>query len=82
MRLVAYDVKKLGGQLCMAKCKNQALIEEFIASGMECAKIEGFTQKTAQICASSLNLTIKRFNFGGVRAISRGNEAFLIKTNE
>lgn len=81
MRLVAYELKNLEiGN--MRRCKNQEVIEEFLASDMDCAKIEDFPQKTAQTCASSLNLTIKRFNFGGVRAISRGNEAFLIKTNK
>lgn len=81
MRLVAYDLKNLENPN-MTKSKNQALIEEFMASDMTCAKVEGFTQKTAISCANSLNISIKRFNFGGVRAISRRNEAFLIKTNE
>ena len=82
MRLVAYDLKKLEGRYSMTRCSNQILIEEFLASDMECAKIEDFTQKNAMVCAISLNKSIERFNFGGVKAISRGNEVFLIKTNK
>lgn len=81
MRLVAYDLKDLG-TVRMARCKNQKLIEEFLASDMECAKIEGFTQKDAHSCVSSLNTAITRFNFAGVRAITKNGEAFLIKTNK
>lgn len=81
MRLVAYELKNLKGR-SYCKCKNQALIEEFVASDMECAKVEGFTQQDAAQCAGSLNRSIARFNIGGVRAISRNGEVFLIKINE
>lgn len=83
MRLVAYDLKDVKNAECyLKKSDNLRLIEEFVASDMECAKIEGFTQRTAQICAASLQLSIKRYNVGGIQAISRKNEAFLIKTGK
>lgn len=48
---------------------------------MDCAKVEGFTHKTADGCATALNQAIKRYNKAGIKAISRKGEVFLIKTN-
>lgn len=81
MRLTAYsaaDIRKG----CYKKSDLLVLIEEFVNSDMECAKVEGFTHKSACSCASSFNLAIKRYNKGGIKAISRKNEVFLIKTNK
>lgn len=61
-------------------CSNQQLLEEFVDSGLECAKVEGWTTKNAANCATSLNTSRKRYHMGGFKAISRGNDVFLIKT--
>lgn len=79
MRLVAYEMSKLMEGPIFTRTKNMEIIEEFVNSGMDCAKVEGFTQKTADSCATSLNLSIKRFNKAGIKAISRKGEVFLIK---
>lgn len=80
MRLTAYnaaDIKK--GYY--KKSDLLLMIEEFVDSDMDCAKVEGFTHKTAVGCAGAFNRAIERYNKAGIRAISRNGEVFLIKTN-
>lgn len=79
MKLVAYDREKLGD--CNYKrTKLLVVIEEFVESGMDCAKIEGWTHKNAVSCAAALNKAIKRYNKSGIRVTIRSGEVFLIKT--
>lgn len=78
MNLVKWDVKNIDNT-CYSKTKNQLILEEFINSGMECAKVEGFTQPEAHHCAGSLNNTIRNSKMHGVKAISRKGEVFLLK---
>lgn len=79
MNLVKWDRNSIDG-LYMAKTKNQPIIEEFIASGMDCAKVTGWENKSAANCAASMNQTIKKFKYHGVKAISRRDEVYFIKT--
>lgn len=76
MTLVPYDVKKLriGG-----RADNYSLIEEFINSNMDCAKIEGYSQKSASVCTASLNATIKRYRRHTIKAITRNGEVYLVR---
>lgn len=82
MKLVEYDINKIEGVKLYKKSENLKILEEFIESGMDCAKIEGFNQKSAMGCAASLNSSIKRYNIGGIRAISRKEKCYLIKMAE
>lgn len=82
MKLVKYDINKIENAMGYTKSENLRLLEEFIESGMECAKVEGFNHKTAIHCAISLNASIKRYNLGGIRAISREGVCYLIKITE
>lgn len=82
MKLVEYDINKIEGAKCYKKSDNLRILEEFIESGMEYAKVEGFNNKTAMHCATSLNTSIKRYNLGGIRAISRKGVCYLIKITE
>lgn len=79
MRLVAYDrekVKNIGGY---KMTPNMKIINEFAESNADCVKVEYWTQKHAWVTAQSLNNTMKRMKKTGMRAISRGNEVFMIK---
>jgi hypothetical protein len=79
MKLIAYDknkIKNIGGY---KKTENMKIIDEFVDSGLDCVKVEGWTQKYAWRCAWSLNQTIKRLKKSGIRALSRDGEVFLIK---
>ena len=78
MKLLAYDVKKLGEHV-YKPTSNMILIEEFINSGIVCAKVEGFTHKNATSCTNSLNQSIRRGKTLNVKAIQRKNEVFLIR---
>lgn len=83
MRLVEYDINKIKSVRNHYKISaNLKLLTEFVESGMECMKVEGWTTKTASICASSLNLSAKRYKIGGVRAMSTKGEVFLIKVDQ
>lgn len=80
MKLVEYDKKKLGDTGRMFKrSKHQIILEEFIDSGMDCAKIEGWEHKTAKSLQNSLSAAIKRYKLNTVRAIIRNDEVFLVR---
>ena len=79
MKLVPYERKKLGKTLGYKHSNNLMILEEFADSGLDCAKVEGWTAKTASYCASSLNGSIKRYKFAGMVAISRKGEVYLIR---
>ena len=61
------------------KSKNLHILEEFINSGMDCARVDGYDNSKAEYCASSLSTSIRRFKLFGVKAIKRGDDVFLIK---
>ena len=79
VKLVKWDVNNVAKPNGFRRTPNQKLIEDFANSAMDCAKVEGFTQKDAMVCAASLNVSIKNMRKSGIRAISRRGEVFLIK---
>lgn len=82
MKLIPYDARNLTVRKGYKKSENLRILEEFVESGMECAKVEGYTQKNALICSSSLSSSIRNYNMGGVIARTRNGEVFLIKVSE
>lgn len=80
MKLKKCEIQEL--ERLYKPCKNQELIEEFIESDMDIAEVVDFTQKTAYVCASALNVTIRRGSYGGISAIVRKGRVFLIKTDK
>ena len=82
MRAVPYDFKKIElKKSYFKKSELQKIIEEFLESGQDCVKIEDYNHKDATVCASSLNLAVKRYKMTGAKAISRNGEVFLVKTS-
>lgn len=79
MIMVPYDLKKIEKVDGYKKSNNQKIIEEFLATGLNCVRVEGWTQKTALSCAGSLNRSIKKYKMTGARSISRKGEVFLIR---
>lgn len=59
--------------------RNYRILMEFMNSDMEVAEVEGFTQSTPYICASSLNNTIKLQYIGSVKAVVRNRKVYLIR---
>lgn len=77
MKLVPVDKNIMNGWY--ATTGNKTIIDEFIESGMQCAEVEGYTQKTAASCVNSLKQTIKRYRVFNVKVMSRQNRVFLIR---
>lgn len=78
MRLIPYDLKKIEPRM-YKRSENLMILEEFQNSGLECAKVERFTQACARYCATSLNNSIKRYKISNTRAIIRKGKVYLIK---
>lgn len=78
MTFSAYDINKIG-RVTYAKSDNLKLLEAFAESGLECVKIEGWTQKNAFHCAASINSSIKRYRMNNFHCMSRNGEVFLIR---
>lgn len=81
MKLMPYDLTKVSNSNGYKHTKNQKILEEFVESGLDCVKVEDWTQKTARGCASSFNTSIGVYKMTGIKAISRKGEVFLIKTS-
>lgn len=79
MKLVPYEKKYLQARM-YKPTKNAELLEEFASSGLDAAKVEGWTNATAYSATSSLNWSIKRFKYANIKSITRNGEVFLIRT--
>lgn len=79
MKLIPYDKAKIEGIMYYKKTDNLKILEEFASSGLDCAKVDEFSNKSAFSCANSLNHSIKRYKFAGIHAISRRGNVYLIK---
>ena len=80
MTLIPYDYLKLN--LDYKATSNYQLLLDFQESGLACAKVEGVDSKKAGAKASSLNGSIKRFNFYNHKAVSMKGAVFLIDTSK
>lgn len=78
MKLVPYEKKKLYGYKL---CRNQEIIKEFLESGMDCAKLEGYPQKNADSARNSLSSSMKRMGVYNISIVIRKGEVFLLKTD-
>lgn len=79
MKLVERRISEIPNLNGYKKTKNMKILDEFVQSGMECAEVEGYTNKTACSCANSLRVTIEKQRYGGITAISRDNRVYLIR---
>lgn len=81
MKLVQYDINKLIKKK-RVRSNNLAILEEFMNSGLDCVKVEGFTNKNTKSCCNSLNLSIKRYGYKTIKSVTYGGEVFLVKKSE
>lgn len=79
MRLVKCNRSEIGKIYTIKKTERLMILEEFVNSEMDCAKLEGWTNHSASACAASMNQSIKRYNMSSIRACSRGNNVYLVK---
>ena len=78
MKLVAYDKEKLNLGM-YKKTKNLKILNEFINSDMDCARVEGYSNVNAASCASSLKRSVDRFRMTGIEVFVRKGEVYLVK---
>lgn len=76
MRLKQWERAKLGR---CGKTDNRSVLEEFIESGFECAKVEGWKHKNASVCVSSLTGSIHTYKMCGIKAVTKRGDVYLIK---
>lgn len=62
-------------------CKNQVVLEEFLRSGLECAKVENFAHSTPHVCANALRRSALRLGMSQIIVAVRNGEVFLIREN-
>lgn len=79
MKLVPYEKKYLQVNT-YKQTKNGELLEEFVNSGLDAARVDGWTNATPYSAANSFNRSIERFKFTNIRAITRKGEVYLIRT--
>lgn len=81
MRLTPYDRNDMKSYYKGYKGgENQMLIEEFLKSDLDCAKVEGWTQKSHKSCQNVLWQAIKSLNMThSVRCKCRNGEVFLVR---
>ena len=68
---------------CFKQTKLLRFLNEFIDSGMQCARVDDHSYTSAGSGAGAFNNSAKRFGLsGGVKAISRNGEIYLIRKDE
>ena len=78
MTLVPYDKKELHHY---KRSDNLKILEEFAKSGLDCARIEGWTQKNATTCVESLRNSIRHYHMNGITVSERKGKVYLIREN-
>jgi len=58
------------------------LLDEFVAGGYECARVDDTTYVSACSGTSAINKAIKRFGFSGIKAVSQEKQIYIIKDDE
>lgn len=76
MRLIEAKIEGIRGR---RRTNNIKLIEDFHASDMVCAKVEGWTHKNAKSCAGCLRQAAVRLKLLHIYSIERKGEVYLIK---
>jgi hypothetical protein len=78
MKFEKYNIKNIG--MHYKRSNNMKLLDDFKKSGLKCAVVTEWETKTSQYCASSLQLTIKRYHeeYGNILCIHRNGKVILI----
>lgn len=78
MTLVPYNKNDLKS-VTYKRTSNLKIIDEFVRSELDCVRLEGYTHKSATVCAQCLRVSVKRFGACGVRVVQRKDDVFLVK---
>lgn len=74
MIMVPYEKTKLS-----SKSDNFKVISEFLDGDYDCVELVDYPQKCANYCQTSLNASIKKYRFVGVKVMVRGEHVYLVK---
>lgn len=77
MKLIPVDRASVQKQY--ATTKNLAVLEEFVKSGMDCARVDDIDESKAYQIASSLRNSAKRFGIKTVRVSTINNRVYLLR---
>ena len=81
MKLVKCNLNELGINT-YKKSKYQELLDEFLSSDMNCARVDGWTNCNSSSCSCALNKAIIRYKYHGVIAKVKKGEVYLIRTDQ
>ena len=79
MNFVPYDINRLN-TTGYKKTVNLEKLQEFIDSGLLCAKVENWKHKNANIAAASFRRSAKLFKLN-IAVLARKGEVYLINMN-
>lgn len=79
MKLIPMKKSDIPGRNIYGLCKNQQVLNEFVASGHECVRVDGFENKSASAAANAMNNSAKRIGLLNVKAISRAGKLYLLR---
>ena len=77
MKMTPCSIEKVRGSY--AKTKYQELLEQFIASGEDCAKVDGWTSSSAGNAATAISCAIRRFGYHHIACVTRKGDVFLLR---
>lgn len=81
MKLYPYERKDLRNGYRLGR--NQKILYEFANSGLDCAKLEDYPQKSARICQSNLRTASLRIGLANtVRIHTEGENVFLLRITD
>lgn len=82
MKLVPVNLADISKNLTYNRGRNQKIIEEFIASGLEAAEITEYPQAQSSSCSNSLTFAIKSLKVPQVQARVINKRVYLIRTDK
>lgn len=79
MKLIPYDIEKIphAGRMF----QNQAILKEFVESGLKCVKVDNYPHKSARSFATSFWKSARTFGYDNVVVKTKGDEVFMIRTD-
>lgn len=77
MKLIPVD--RASVQKKYANTKNLEVLDEFVKTGMDCARVDGIDESKAHQIASSLRNSARRFGIKTVRVSAINNRVYLLR---
>lgn len=82
MKLVPVNLADISKKLVYTRSRNQTIIEEFIASGLEAAEVTEYPQAQSASCSNAMTYAIKSLKVPHIRACVIDKRVYLIRTDK